>query len=198
LPDIGTEPAAIAPARDLEWWARLGLLVLLAWSTWGFVRSPFNQALMDSVWHLPDLIFHEAGHILFMPFGQFLMSLGGSLFQCVLPVALAVVFLRQDNSFGAIVCAWWAGQNLVDVAPYIADARSLSLVLIGGRTGAEVEGHDWEYILGELGWLHLDRTIGSWTYRIGVVVMLAALASAAATLLWTGRPRPPHRPRTAA
>jgi len=104
-------------------------------------------------------------------------ALGGSLFQCALPLALAGVFLHQGNRFGAVVCVWWAGQNLVDVAPYIADARTLQLVLLGGRTGGEVEGHDWEYILTQLGWLHLDRSIGASTYRVGLAIMMASLAA---------------------
>ena len=44
---------------------------------------------------------------------------------------LAAAFLKQGDRFGAAVCAWWAGQNLLDVAPYIADARALQLVLLG-------------------------------------------------------------------
>jgi hypothetical protein len=44
--------------------------------------------------------------------------------------------------FGAAVAIWWAGENLIDVAPYINDARELKLVLLGGKTGAEVEGHE--------------------------------------------------------
>src|SRR6185295_16754416 len=91
------------------------------------------------------------------------------------PLVFAVAFLRQNNPFAAAVCTWWAGQNLVDVAPYIADARALQLVLLGGRTGAEVEGHDWEYILTTLGWTHLDVTIGLWTHRGGIVVMIASI-----------------------
>ena len=107
---------------------------------------------MDSFLHLPDLVFHEAGHIIFSPFGRFMTVLGG--------IAAAVSWspssprsrsCRQEEPFGVAICAWWAGQNLVDLAPYIADARALSLVLLGGRTGAEVEGHDWEFILDQLG-----------------------------------------------
>jgi hypothetical protein len=74
----------------------------------------------------------------------------------------------------------------------------LQMVLLGGRTGAEVEGHDWEYILTQLGWLHLDRTLGVWTYRTGLLVMMAAIAAGVVTLLSTGRLRPPHHPHTAA
>ena len=73
------------------------------------------------------------------------------------------------------MCTWWAGQNLLDLAPYIADARALQLVLLGGRTGAEVEGHDWEYLLGQLGWLRFDRTIGLGAHRLGLMIMTAAL-----------------------
>jgi hypothetical protein len=41
--------------------------------------------------------------------------------------------------------AWWGGQNLMDVAVYIDDARSLQLVLLGGHTGSEVEeGRRWK------------------------------------------------------
>ena len=92
-----------------------------------------------------------------------------------MPLALAGAFLRQHDPFGAAVCTWWAGQNLLDLAPYIADARALQLVLLGGRTGAEVEGHDWEYLLTELGWLRFDRTIGLGSHRLGLMIMVAAL-----------------------
>ena len=97
----------------------------------------------------------------------------------------AVAFLRQDppETFGAAVCTWWAGQNLVDLAPYIADSRSLQLVLLGGKTGAEVEGHDWEFILTQLGLMHLDQTIGRWTHALGILIMLGSLAYAARTVL---------------
>ena len=71
-----------------------------------------------------------------------------------------------------------AGQNLVGLAPCIADARALRMVLLGGRTGAEVEGHDWEYPLTQLGVTHLDRGIGMTAYAIGLVIMTASLISA--------------------
>jgi hypothetical protein len=129
----------------------------------------------DSILHLPNLVFHEAGHVLFGFFGRFITVFGGSLFQFVLPLLLAGAFLRQRDPFGAAVCTWWAGQNLVDLAPYIADARALQLVLLGGKTGAEVEGHDWEYLLTTLGWLRFDRTFGLAAYRLGLLMMTGAL-----------------------
>ncbi len=165
---------------------RAGRAVLLAglvvW-TWQFARAPMGVAATDSVLHLPNLIFHEAGHVVLGIFGRFIGALGGSLFQVAVPLAIAAAFLRQRDQFGASVGIWWAGQNILDLAPYIADARSLQLALLGGRTGAEVEGHDWEYILGELGWLHLDRTLGAAAHRVGLLIMCMALAWGAMALV---------------
>jgi len=97
--------------------------------------------------HLINLVFHEAGHIVFAPFGSFMMSLGGSLLQVIVPLVCAWAFLfQQHDRFGASVCVWWAGESLLDLSPYIDDARSLQLMLLGGPA-AEVEGHDWKATL---------------------------------------------------
>jgi hypothetical protein len=168
-------------------WASAALLAGLAVWTWRFARTPMGPAVMESFLHLPDLVFHEAGHVIFLPLGQFMTVLGGSLMQVLVPVILAGAFVRQHQPFSAAVCAWWAGQNLVDLAPYIADARALQLVLLGGQTGAEVEGHDWEFILTRLGALHHDRTLGLAAHYGGLLLMVAAIAFAAWTLY---RPKP--------
>ena len=133
--------------------------------------------------HLVNLVFHEAGHVLFSVFGQFVTVLGGSLAQVMVPLCCAVALFRARDVFGALVTVWWAGESLVDVAPYVNDARALSLVLLGGRTGAEVEGHDWEFILQSLGWLHLDHTIAKGLHAAGLVVMIGALGTAAVVLV---------------
>jgi hypothetical protein len=161
-----------APVLRLGQAAALGCLAV--W-TWRFARAPIGAAALESILHVPNLVFHEAGHVLFGFLGEFMTVAGGSLLQVIVPVVLAGAFLRRLDWFGAIVCTWWAGQNLLDLAPYIADARALQLPLLGGRTGAEVEGHDWEYLLGRLGWLHLDRAIGVGAHRLGLAIMAGAL-----------------------
>jgi hypothetical protein len=152
------------------------LLILVPW-TWSFaVASVASNAAGQSWLHLVNLPFHEAGHILFLPFGAFLAVLGGSLMQLLVPVTVMTTFLtRHRDPFGAAVAWWWCGENLVDLAPYIGDARALRLVLLGGRTGAEVEGHDWERILMTLGWLHLDHAIARLAHVAGILIMLSAL-----------------------
>jgi hypothetical protein len=153
------------------------LLALVRW-TWLFLVWPMRQDVIGASFpHLISIPFHEAGHILFAPLGDFMMSLGGSLLQVIVPAACMIAFLTTSpNPFGAAVMAWWAGQNLMDVAVYINDARSLQLVLLGGRTGAEVEGHDWEHILTVSGLLHRDHDIARIVQFAGAALMLAALA----------------------
>lgn len=187
-------PVAVAetPAEKASQAARLVraavLVALVVWS-WRIASAGPSQEEQSTLLHLPNLVFHEAGHVIFSPLGRFMTVFGGSLLQFLVPVILAGAFLRQRNQFGAVVCTWWAGQNLVDVSLYIADARALQLVLIGGRTGAEVEGHDWEFILTSLGWIHRDAAIGLATRRVGLVIMVAALAWGAAYLA-RNRPEP--------
>jgi len=164
--------------------SRTALLALLALWTWRFATHPLSEEVIGGAFlHVVDLVFHEAGHLIFSPFGAFMTSLGGSLMQVLVPVVCAIAFVRKPDYFGAAVAVWWAGQNLVDLGPYIADARALQITLLGGATGAEVEGHDWEAILTSLGWLHRDRQLGIAAHVVGSLVMVASLA-AAAGLVW--------------
>jgi len=164
-------------------WTRAALVAGLAIWTVQFARTPISADAMDSFLHLPDLVFHEAGHMILAPFGRFMTVLGGSLLQCLIPVIAAIAFVRQEEPFGTAICSWWAGQNLVDLAPYIADAQSLRLVLLGGHTGAEVEGHDWEFILNQLGIAHYAHPLGYSAHAIGIAIMVGALAYASRTIL---------------
>jgi hypothetical protein len=186
LPSADSIPPFVATAAEpVTSAARFGralvLLGLVVW-TWQFARAPMGAGVMDSFLHMPNLVFHEAGHVLFSPFGRFMTVLGGSLFQVIVPIVFAGAFLKQRDIFGAAVCTWWAGENLLDLAPYIADSRALQLILLGGHTGAEVEGHDWEYLLTAMGWLHHDRTLGLAAHRLGLIVMTGALVWAAVNL----------------
>ncbi len=164
-------------------WARIALVAGLAYWTVQFAFTPLGEDAMDAFIHLPNLVFHEAGHLIFSPLGRFMSVVGGSLMQVLIPVVAAIAFIRQEQPFGAAICIWWAGQNLVDLAPYIADARALQLVLLGGRTGAEVEGHDWEFILGRLRLLHRDQALGRTAHAFGMMIMIAALGFAVRSIV---------------
>ena len=156
---------------------RVILLLLLVRWTWMFLAQPMRQDVIGSSFlHLVSLPFHEAGHILFSPFGDVMTALGGSLMQVLVPIVCMIAFLTTSpNAFGAAVMCWWAGQNLLDVAMYANDARSLQLVLLGGHTGAEVEGHDWEHVLQAMGLLHRDHQIAAAMQLAGALLMLGGL-----------------------
>jgi hypothetical protein len=146
---------------------------LTIWTV-SLAASPLDAA-MNSFVHLPNLVFHEAGHIIFSPLGSFMTILGGSLMQVIIPLVCAGAFLiQQDDAFGASICTWWAGESLLDLAPYINDARDLKLMLLGGPAD-EVEGHDWEAILTATRALHLDHTIAHAVWWLGLAVMAAAI-----------------------
>src|SRR5713226_4543123 len=104
---------------------RFLLLVLLAYWTVLFLVRPMRQDVIGaSFLHLISLPFHEAGHIIFSPLGDFMTTLGGSLAQVLVPVVCLVAFLMpaSRNLFGAGVMCWWAGENFLDVAMYANDA----------------------------------------------------------------------------
>lgn len=153
--------------------------ILLVWGGAFIFSSAADAENMDSVWHLVNLPFHEAGHIFFRPFGALITSMGGSLFQLMMPVICGIVLLiKTRDPFGASCCLWWLGENFMDLAPYINDARTLTLPLIGGNTGqsSPYGFHDWEFILTETGLLFRDHAIALATHGLGVCVMLLALA----------------------
>src|SRR5436309_7883425 len=93
-------------------------------------------------------------------------------------ICLCAFLIKNRDPFGASVGLWWVGQNFMDIAPYINDARALELILLGGVTGKDVEDyHDWESILTSLGWLPYDHRIAHAVQQLGIVLMLL-------TLLW--------------
>ena len=154
------------------------VLVYILLVIWGakFIVTPMaTNYVGESFMHNINLPFHEAGHLVFIPFGRFMTVLGGSLGQLLLPAICLGAFLFHNNAFGASAALWWFAESLMDLAPYINDARDLELMLLGGVTGKEVEGHDWEYILGHLGWLKYDHAIARDAYKLAILIMLLAL-----------------------
>ena len=165
--------------------AKAALLVAL--TIWG---GKFMAASIDSNFagqsfmHLVNLPFHEAGHIIFSPFGSLIKALGGTLGQLLMPaVCVAVLLIRTRDAFGAAVAQWWLAESFMDIAPYINDARALNLTLLGGVTGKDVaDYHDWEYILGKLHLLAMDHNLARMAQITGIVLMVGALGWAAANV----------------
>jgi hypothetical protein len=162
-------------------------LFFFVWGWRLYAMDVAEAGIMGSFMHLIVLPIHEAGHVLFIPFGRFMTVLGGSLFQVLLPLTLMASFVlgfggsRRDN-FAASLMLWWAAMSIIDVAPYIWDAFDPKLMLLGGTTGAESDGHDWQNILGDLGMSRKAHLFGELAHKLGLVVMLVAYAWGAALL----------------
>ena len=176
-----------APAR-VDALAVYGRCVLyVAFVIWGlyFVSLDVRtNEIGNSFMHRVNLVFHEAGHVIFMPFGHFMMVLGGTLGQLLMPLSAGAVLLYKNrDAFGASLALWWLGQSLMDVAPYVNDARDLQLLLLGGGTGRDRPGiHDWENILLDLGLIEHERTVALIAERLGEMLLLLALVWGALVL----------------
>jgi hypothetical protein len=146
---------------------RTALTLVLAIYGWQCLRSPATYRWLDSL----DLAIHETGHLVFAAGGEFLMLLGGTLFQLLIPSALAVALWRQGDRHGATIPLWWLGQNCWNISVYIKDARAEELPLVGGGE------HDWALLLGQLDLLERDQAIGGTVYLIGVLLYVVALVA---------------------
>lgn len=190
-------PPSAPPTEPIERWVPLALrcipLTLCAWmlaqaadATWSFPpgRFPFLFGQWY-VWIITPL--HEAGHLIFMPFGRILMIAGGSFWQVAIPLILAAVAFRQ-RSYWAWVYVAIAGIHLIAINPYIYDAPYRSLPLLGGRK----EGHDWHNLL--IHWQALDAAedLAMMAYIGGIVGSIIGIAGG---LVWSVmRALPPRLP----
>ena len=151
---------------------------LLCAAIWGLRLAAMDYRdaeINGSFMHNIVLPIHEAGHVFFSPFGEFMMVLGGSLFQVAVPLAIGAAFLwRQRDAFGAAMGLWWAGASVVDVAPYIWDSLQPQLILIGGHTG-EDGPHDWIYLLERLGAMKYAHRWGTTAHHVGTLMMVGGV-----------------------
>jgi len=178
------EPFVLTVQDVQNWLKRVDLLkvwfmaFLAAYGLFGSKYYTVESALEGSHFlmqfiHGANLIFHEAGHVIFMILGEFMTILGGSLFQILLPAAIAGYFVFTRQLFAAAVAACWTGENFWDVSIYVKDSQSLVLPLLGGDNGM----HDWNYLLSELGWLTQDQLVGGVVFWLGWLIYAAAIAA---------------------
>jgi hypothetical protein len=137
-----------------------------------------------------DLAIHEAGHIVFMPFGEFMTVLGGSLFQLLVPAIFVGYFAKQKQWYSALFLLLWLGQSCFNLSYYIADARARVLPLLSD----DPTSHDWTWLLLQMGLLDQDRAIGNGVRMIGFLMIVAGVVGCVRVALY----RPPAPPRSVA
>jgi len=126
-------------------------------------RPPFFLWVTDWM----NLYIHEAGHLFFSIFGRWVYFLGGSLFQCLVPLALLIVMWRQNRSY-AYLSGFWLAENMINVSVYIRDAPYLRLPLIGKGLI-----HDWNWLLS--GNLESAEPIADVVFFLGIVLCISAI-----------------------
>ena len=177
-PDYDDSLLLHVPQRvdSMRWWLRLALLAGFAVWGWSLIAQNVRTGEIGASFiHRPLLVFHEAGHVIFMVLGEWMTVLGGTLGQLIMPAILGgALLLKNRDPFGASVGLWLLGVSLLDVAPYMYDALHPQLMLLSGTTG-EAGGHDWIYLFSTMGLLPKAQLIGSLTHKLGALVVLAAL-----------------------
>ncbi len=134
-------------------------------------------------WHLIDgvnLVIHEAGHIVFLPFGELLTVAGGSLFQVIVPAVFVGYFYRRGQTYSAALVLFWMGESLLNVSVYAGDALALQLPLLGGDNST----HDWNYLLSSTGLLSSTHRIAA---AIRIAGTLAIVVASAGSLIYARR-----------
>ena len=136
----------------------------------GYVSTLIIKGHEPYILYSVDLIFHEAGHFIFIFFGEFMNFLGGSLMQLLVPMLVLIHFLREKDRLGCFTATWWLGVNLVSVGRYMADARAQILPLLN-----ENLTHDWWYLFSRMSLLEYDRIIGGSVVFLGYVFLFGAV-----------------------
>jgi hypothetical protein len=149
--------------------AYLGTLFLFLLTSYdpatpGF-HPPFFLWLIDTI----NLFIHEAGHLFFRVLGQWMHILGGTLFQCLVPLALLVVVWRQNRS-QIWYPGFWLGESMVNASAYIQDAPYRKLKLIASGLI-----HDWWWLLD--GDPDAAALIGGTVYWLGIACCAGALGA---------------------
>jgi hypothetical protein len=134
-----------------------------------YIKSNQYLWFIDNV----NLAIHEAGHLLFMFFGEFIGILGGTILQIALPVITVTAFIKQEDRFAVTFSIVWLGTNMFSVARYLADAQNqlLPLVHLGG--GEPI--HDWNYLLAHLNLLDQCGFISGVIYALGYLLIVGAI-----------------------
>ncbi|HEY9028542.1 MAG TPA: hypothetical protein VIP05_29905 [Burkholderiaceae bacterium] len=164
---------------------RVRVALLLAFAAWGLRLALLDYRdgeIFASFVHGPLLVFHEAGHVIFRPLGEWMTVLGGTLGQLLMPAILGGALLwKNRDPFGAAIGLWFVGVSVLDVAPYMYDALQPQLVLLNGSTGEE-GGHDWIYLFDSMNLLARAQRIGAATHAAGVAIVALAVAWGAGVL----------------
>ncbi len=165
----GSSLEALSTKMNMSYRKLIFAVILSAYFLW-IAATPLNGSFLDLV----DLPIHETGHLIFRPFGEFMMIAGGSLFQVIVPAIFVAYFWWYEKPYSAAIVLFWVGQSIINVYIYAADAVFMQLVLTSGLTGSEGSFHDWNYMLTRLGLLESTKIVAGIIRGLGTLTIVGA------------------------
>lgn len=168
---VSTKKPLVIKASDFE---PMQTAIILFVAVYGFLGSRNPGLDGPFIWlHYPDLAIHETGHLLFLPFGRFLMILGGSLTQILFPAVFTGYFFWSRQFFSSALTLFWTGQNFMDVGVYMADAPYRLLPL----TVDDPNAHDWYNLFNMMNCMEHAGLIAGMTHWIGVLLYVVSVVA---------------------
>ena len=122
-------------------------------------------------------IVHEAGHgvCYILPCPRTLMVANGTIFQLLFPGGIAWYYWRRGQRYWASFAFFFLGFSLQYTAWYISTAHEgLHLPAWKSFLGVDAN-HDFNYLLGLLGWVRYDGIVSGLVHFVAYVIMLAGL-----------------------
>ena len=152
------------------WWIRLPIVLLMGHQAYNYLSDPYYSGFFGAI----TFGIHELGHVLFLPFGEWMSVLGGSLTQLAAPALSAVLFFRQPDFFAVTVAGVWLSTAMYELAVYVEDALTMTLPLL---SMADEAYHDWNYLLTSMNMIQWDQTIAKFLRFCASGLMIASMAA---------------------
>jgi predicted nucleic-acid-binding Zn-ribbon protein len=166
------------------WFIRIPVLLYFSYILVRKLYDWQSYTIFDGI----NLGIHEMGHPMFSAFGRWLSVAGGTILQCIAPLASMIVLGKQRDYFGITFCLAWLATNLIGISVYMSDATDLELNLVtiggGGPPVPKEEMHDWHILFDSMGLLLYDKQIGSFVYWLGILTLLSSIIIGAVLVYW--------------
>lgn len=173
-------------------WLAFVLLLTVSLAMDAIFRSGFIPGLFNGLSYL-NFVVHELGHLACRFAPRWIHVSAGTFVQLALPAGAVIMFWRQGDAAAACFALCWLSASLLHSADYIADARAMEgdMTLSAGfwslTSGRPVRpdelGHDWNFMLGELGLLKWDTTLAFFVRVLaGISAAIGVLANS--LMLW--------------
>lgn len=133
-------------------------------------QNPGNILL--SGLYLVEFGVHEVSHLAVFFLPAIFVAAAGSIGEILFTLLVLFATIKGKAYFATVFASLWVMLAFRSVGLYITDARAQVIPLIGP---GETVQHDWNFVLGQLGWLQYDTLLGAIVIWVGTIIGLAGL-----------------------